>query len=267
MAQAQRTTAQRFEVKYLLSESQACAICDYIEPWVQKDGHLGASSAYRLTSLYYDSPQLTTYWSSEYGEKNRFKVRVRRYDFDASLFLEIKRRTDRIIRKQRVPITEEDAEAFLRYNASLYSMTDGLHPAEREVCYAFRDLVDALGAGPRVLVRYEREAYVSALEEPVRLTFDRRLCCSPCFTYTRDLWSTDREWHDVEGYPIIFEVKFTNAFPGWVKRMIQRFGLSSCSVAKYVLAVDALNRIGIVTEGTGPQAVAASGKWGVNVAL
>lgn len=250
-AQSRSTTAERFEVKYLITESLALGICDYIAPYVQADPHLDGTKAYGLTSLYYDNARLATYWSSECGEKNRYKIRVRRYGTDGGLYLEIKRRVGQVVRKQRARISESDAEALLHRNASPLSMADRISPEKRDTYHAFTDLVDRIGATPRVLVRYSREAYVSALEEPVRLTFDRQLCCVPCCTYRSDIWRDECLWYEVGDYPLIFELKFTNVFPGWVRRMVERFELRQRSVAKYVLCVKSLNRHGIVIGGSG----------------
>ena len=90
---AERVVAQRFEAKYVIGELQAEAITHYIKPFVEPDPH---APEYPVTSLYLDSPDLALYQSSDMGEKNRFKLRVRSYD-DAPrspLFLEVKQRID-----------------------------------------------------------------------------------------------------------------------------------------------------------------------------
>jgi hypothetical protein len=48
----------------------------------------------------------------------------------------------------------------------------------------------------------------------------------------------------VNGFEVIFEVKFTNTFPEWVADAIRRFQLVRQSVSKYALCVDALRRAG-----------------------
>lgn len=91
----ERMVAQRFEAKYILTEAAAQAIISYIQPYVHPDPH---GRIYPINSCYLDSDDLKLYWSSEMGEKNRFKLRVRSYSEkpEAPLFLEIKRRVDQL---------------------------------------------------------------------------------------------------------------------------------------------------------------------------
>jgi hypothetical protein len=41
---------------------------------------------------------------------------------------------------------------------------------------------------------------------------------------------------------VVFEIKFTGAFPGWVEDIVRRFELEPRSVPKYALSIDELFR-------------------------
>jgi len=241
------TTSQRFEIKYVISELLAEAIVDYIAPYITTDKHGGWRQSYVINSLYLDSSALALYWSSAVGEKNRFKLRIRSYTDkpEDPVFFEIKRRIDQVILKQRAITTRDTVERVLR--GQIIPDTVFLKPSsqERTNLYAFRDHIEYLHATPKAMVRYEREAYVSSLEEPVRITFDRRLSALSCEHYDPTLWTYDSRWLTLDDIPVILEVKFTDRFPGWVTRMVQRFGLIRTSFAKYVTCVDALKHTGM----------------------
>ena len=242
-----KITAQRFEFKYAVTEVQAMAIRDYIDAHVEKDLHLDAERDYPILSLYYDDPQMYTFWSSEKGEKNRYKLRARTYttQADAPIFLEVKRRTNWVLRKHRVRLGSRQARQFLGNNRSTADVVAIGSPKERQDFYTFRDLVDARQATPRVMVRYRREACVSAHGEPVRLTFDRELRCQTCFLYEDTVWDARGPWYEPPNFQVALEIKFTDVYPGWVEQLVRRFNLTPQSISKYGLCVKELNRQGI----------------------
>ncbi|MFP4380088.1 MAG: VTC domain-containing protein [Candidatus Sumerlaeia bacterium] len=241
-----QTTFQRFEAKYIITETEAACVLDYLSPWLESDRHTKRGVSYDINSLYLDSEKLGLYWSSALGEKNRMKLRIRAYseESDAPVFLEIKRRVNQVILKQRTRLRREamrDLLAGKTLDAGALA-----HPTERERdnYYAFRDCLEHICARPAAFVRYDREAYVSRLEEPVRVTFDRNLCCLPCDHYAEDMWKKNTDWLPVDAASVILEIKFTNAFPAYVARVVQRFGLRQTSFAKYVHCMNALQRRG-----------------------
>lgn len=248
-----RITAQRFEFKYAITEVQALAIRDYIVTYMSPDLHLDGERDYPLVSLYYDNPRMATYHSSEAGEKNRFKLRARAYLADEveAVYLEVKRRTNLVLRKHRARLSAGQASLFFEQNRASQDFLDNATQIERNDFYTFRDLMDGHNATPRVLVRYRREAYVAAYGEPVRITFDRALAGRPCFTYRNHMWTADERWYDVPNFQVALEIKFTDSFPNWVHKLIQRFNLSAQSICKYALCVKEMNRNGIYLSGTG----------------
>jgi len=243
---------QRFEAKYFIRELEAQAIRDYMVPYVTHDPHAEPGKSYTVSSLYLDSPDLCLCQSSVRGEKNRFKLRIRTYghDLDLPVFFEVKRRVDQVIQKERSTVLREHVDALLRgygFGPEVLVKAGDMHLARLD---RFRDYVDSLSATPRCMVRYEREAYMSALEEPVRITFDRRLSCRPALTYSPEVWNFAREWREVHGFEVVMEVKFTDALPLWTRRLIQHFELVRVSVAKYVECVKALQEAGVRLTGS-----------------
>jgi len=242
-----RKVFQRFEAKYVISELEAEAIKDYMEPYVFIDPCATPNGDYPVNSLYLDSRDLRMFWSSETGEKNRFKLRIRSYSDNpaAPVFFEIKRRIDRIIMKQRACVGREYVSRILHHDDIGRNMLVWPDDKEMENLYQFRDYMDMFAAVPCVMVRYLREAYMSNLEEPVRITFDRYLTCLPVERYNLAVWSHGSAWRDLNDVPLILEIKFTDVVPSWLTQLVQRFHLSRDSFAKYVNCVKALKRDGV----------------------
>ena len=241
-----QTTSQRFEAKYIIREFQAQMILDYMAPYVTTDSHVKWGEPYVINSLYLDSPQLELFWSSRLGEKNRKKLRIRSYTDhpEDPVFFEIKRRVNQVILKQRAIIKREYVPAILRGEEIPLDAFLKPTPKERNNFYAFRDIMESMNAGPIMMVRYTREAYMSNLEEPVRITFDRELAGLACREYHHGVWTYGPHWSEIEVAPVIMELKFTNTFPSWVRRIIQRFHLPQTSFAKYVTVVEVIKQEG-----------------------
>lgn len=239
---------QRFEAKYYLHELEAQAVLSAMMPYVTSDPHVPPGQSYAILSLYLDSPDLTLCESSEFGEKNRFKLRVRSYGEgpEAPVFLELKRRIDKVIKKERVGVKRSYLPQILRGKGFCEDALLNPSRGALQKLYNFRDYQESINAMPRCMVRYTREAYMSDLEEPVRISLDRCLSTMPVAGYSEDIWSYDnKRYKEVDAFDVMFEIKFSNAMPFWVRQLIQTFELTRSSCAKYVECVRMLEREGI----------------------
>ncbi len=241
------TLFQRFEAKYWVSEMEVAAIQTYMQPYVKPDKHAGADNRYEINSLYLDSEAMELYRSSTYGERNRFKLRLRSYsDAPADpVFFEVKRRIDRVIYKERAMVRRDRVAALL--HGTGYDADTLVEPSAAGLArlLRFRDYMERLGAMPQCMVRYVREAYVSALGEAVRISFDHTLSGLPAPYYAPEVWSYGPAWHPMDMCQCIMEVKFSGVLPGWAGNLIRHFELTRISVAKYVHVVDAFKEKGI----------------------
>lgn len=237
----------RREAKYILSsEAQAAAIRDTIRAHMEPDPHAAGwpDLRYPLASLYLDTPGLDLYRGTVCGEKNRHKLRIRRYFVPGSpAFFEVKSRVDQIIRKRRAAVRPEAIAELVAgavprmahlHSKSARDLTDLLF---------FRDLMHAAHASPRIRVRYFREAWAGTTENRLRITFDREVTCSP--TSSADVLGESSRWIEACNLPVILEIKFDHVMPDWVARLVQRFDLTRTSVPKYVMSIDAARRLGV----------------------
>lgn len=230
----ERTVAQRFEAKYFLSEVEVEMLRDFISPYTAPDKH---GLVYPVTSLYLDSADRATYRASLHGEKNRFKLRIRGYEGSAGkpLFAEVKQRIGRVIRKHRACLRPDAANRMTSEGSlgedALLAYGD---PQQHENLMLFSELSSRLQARPKIGVRYSREAYVSTLEEPVRITLDRDIAFARVPDDLHELWGGSATWLPLSDMPVVLEVKFSDAYPFWVRQLIQRLQLNRISLAKYV---------------------------------
>lgn len=246
-----RMQTRRYEIKYQTDERTAEAIRRVLRTRLEPD-EFGAGPdlpTYSVHSLYLDSPGYDLCRATFHGERNRFKLRVRYYrdDPDEPVYLEIKRRDDRCIRKQRALVGRGVLPRLLA--GEFPALGHLVRPSARgiEDLEAFCRLAVRLGVRPSAHVAYEREAWLSAGHNSVRVTFDREVRCEPVDAVNL----TTGFIRPTAVFParVVLEIKFTDRFPDWLRDLVRLHSLTPCSAAKYA---DGLARSGAVRAGSSP---------------
>ena len=214
-----------YEIKFLVPAGRA----DEIRNWARRrlfpdpNAEGGEGDTYRITSLYFDTPEFGVFHRD--GSHGRAKYRVRRYDSAVTVFLERKLRADGIVTKRRmlIPIHElkrlEEADTEWRGNW-------------------FRRRVHAREMSPSCQISYVRTALVGQTGDGlIRLTLDDGLCASP--VSGANFRSLAGSTPMLNGQSIL-EMKFRMAMPALFKEIVKEYKLSSRPVSKYRLAIPAL---------------------------
>ncbi len=235
---------QRYECKYLVPESVAAALRRRLLPFLQPDEHAAGSPdhTYPVSTLYLDGSELQLYRETVEGKKQRYKLRIRAYTDDPTvpLFAEIKRRHDGIVHKQRCPVPRA---ALATITAGTPPDLSAMRPAQASALLEFCRLVQLRRALPTVVVRYDRQAYVGAVEPESRVTFDRAL--RTLRTDQPVLPVQDARFQPVAVRGVVLELKFTNRCPNWMLQAVQHFGLRRISFSKYCRSVDRIGATGL----------------------
>jgi hypothetical protein len=230
-----RTLWCRYEMKYVISESKAAAIVRFIEPYLQLDCYCSALpvGSYPIVSLYLDSDNLQLCRESLQGLLNRFKLRIRSYSDnpDYPRFFEIKRRANTVIIKSRARVMPNNVSVLL---AGHYVPPLQNHQTEADALRQFQLYMKSIGAGPKLLIRYMRQAYEGEGENRVRVTFDRQLVYK--VSNNTGISLNGQGWqHNISG--VVLEIKFTGRYPAWLGRMVRYFDLRQQSMSKYVTSM------------------------------
>lgn len=242
-----RLQRQRFEYKYIIDEHQARAIRPHLNAQLELDENgVGLKeNSYPVHSLYLDSGILDTFWSTINGDKNRYKLRIRFYNNspDSPVFLEIKRRMNNCILKQRGGVWKAAVPWLLA--GHLPGPGDLVRNDIRSInaIHNFLRLVESLKAKPLAHVAYLREAYVDPVSDNVRVTLDRQVR-----TELRREATFSTEMKDPSlpfGDQVILELKFTDRFPNWCRDLVEHFGLVQCGAAKYCEGLAGLPSMGL----------------------
>jgi len=233
-----RMLACRFELKYLISDAKAAAIEGYIRPFLEYDRYskLQRGGMYPIVSLYCDSPDMQLCRETLYGLKNRFKLRIRSYTDEPEYprFFEIKRRINRVIMKSRARVMDEDIAPLLAGR----QLPQRGYTTDEAALNQFQLYTASINAGPRVLIRYMRQAFENTSENRVRVTFDRQLCYKVTDDPQVRLGGSDWQRNALTEGHVILEIKFTGTFPAWLSRMAAIFELDARSVSKFATSIE-----------------------------
>lgn len=221
---------RRFEFKYLLTTEEVESIKRHIRRYVEPDAFAAPyGGSYKVYSLYYDSPRFYYYWQKMDGVNRRKKIRLRTYRYDGKFypyaFLEIKRKVDAVILKDRVLLDRAKCERLIAE-----SEIDG-----GEVYAEFENERIKRSISPKVLVVYDREPYLGKYNLHFRVTFDKNIRA----VQNDNLFYEGNDFEDVSDNYIVMELKYNGTLPFYMNQVIKEFNLDRVAFSKYAGAVDA----------------------------
>ena len=222
----------RFEVKYLVATRAADELIAELGEYITPDPHSEDQRGYSIYSVYWDSAGWRFFWEKLEGYKQRSKLRFRRYLGCEDVFLEIKDREDRTLRKRRaVWPAERVARAF-----GDGSRLDWELAADDPVAAAAMTLIERYRLAPKVAIRYRRRALFGRFDPELRVTFDSRL------QYRCDALDIaqpfERGKYLLDPRVTVMEIKYNHRAPIWLTKLIRRRELNLVRMSKYCTAID-----------------------------
>lgn len=228
----------RFELKYLVSLEQAEIFKKALRNYLFSDEH--GNGSYKLSSLYFDSPDFRCYWEKIDGIRFRRKLRIRHYEngnlltLNTPVFVEIKQRIDRVTQKRRVLMPYSDALALCnRRELPMKVLAEDQAVVSEVYSYLWE-----YNLRPVSIVRYQRQAFIGAeYDLGLRVTFDTQLGYQVHQLRLQDvttlpMLSPDRA---------VMEIKVNERLPYWLADMIAAHNLKTVRVSKYCRSIDLAN--------------------------
>ena len=226
---------QRYEFKYHIPTQFADKLVPALLKYMDFDPHVKGNkdNAYEVHSIYLDSPNLKNYHEKIEGDLFRKKLRMRSYTKDVKkdtpIFVEIKRKYNMVIIKDRITTTPENAIKLAEENiiSKIPKVGD-----DRVLDEFMQDKL--LGTmTPKVLISYKRKPLVGRTGSNLRVTFDYDIQAAR--TSKIDFSKPTKPI-----YPgmLIMEVKFNDILPYWLHEIIQKHTLEAWPYSKYCFGME-----------------------------
>lgn len=234
--------AGRLEYKYLVPNELLADIRKDMQPFVTVDrfAERRRPHEYTIKSVYYDTPSMACYHEKVNGVDERKKFRVRGYNETLPsdiIFLEIKRKVNNFISKNRAPLHYRDVDAlFATGDIDAYVLAANGDRKGRDDARQFFYHFIRLRLSPQIMVVYDREAFFGRFDPILRVTLDKNLRSAPCVFQT----GLHRPCALRPAMPryFILEVKFYGCLPAWMTAIINRYQLPRLALSKYTICLD-----------------------------
>lgn len=228
----------RLEYKYLLPLNIIDQLRSDLLRYMEYDDFASRKpqKGYTVRSIYLDSYDFKCYYEKLDGILTRNKFRVRGYDSrdeNKNIFLEIKRKHDGFISKDRYPVPLQN----FGQKWSIDSCTNDGIAEEDEALSNFSYHYHLKNLQPKVLVTYDREPFQCKFGSSLRITFDKNLRSKPVSSF--ESLFDDHDLTKSYGDRFIFEIKFFQVLPQWINSVLMKYDLTRISVSKYTTSIDA----------------------------
>ena len=234
----------RFELKYVVDGETKQRFFDAIRTEMQPDPY-GENAKYRVSSVYFDTPDYQAVYEKLDGESNRKKYRLRYYGLEqnsatpgvSAAYMEIKHRIQNTVYKQRAELSQEGALKILLNARELCQL--GSYTVSPENCLPICNDVQRTAAYQNLhaaqTITYIREALQGKHDTRLRVTADSR-----CQAYAPSCFAmveTNKGTPILDENLLVLEIKFDSAIPCWIRDILQSQHLRLQRFSKYAAGV------------------------------
>ena len=216
-----QTVFNRYEKKYLMPETICSALQKRLRPYMQMDQY----GLHTICNIYYDTPEYALIRRSNEKPVYKEKLRLRSYGiptFDSTVFLEIKKKYQKVVNKRRIPLTLRQAYDYLER---------GIRPDPD--CQILREIDFFLKRYPLrrgVYLAYDRIAMFQKENPDFRITFDRNIRSRQV---DMGLEKGDAGQLLLPEGCCLMESKIMGAAPIWFVRILSELKIYPVSFSKY----------------------------------
>ncbi len=216
----------RVEDKYNCTATDLITLQSRIGAVLRPDENEGGDEGYSITSLYFDDFRDSCLRDTEDGVNRRNKYRIRIYNNALSVIkLEVKSKRDNRILKRSKSISIAEMKRLMNGEC----IEDDA--SEKDPATLFNMAIKTQGLRPRVIVSYERKAYVY---EPgnVRITFDRNIRAGG---RVEEFGQKNISYEFLREYDKVLEVKYDEFIPDFLLQLLELGNMQQTAYSKYQL--------------------------------
>lgn len=212
---------KRYELKYILDESQYEAVMEAINSHMKLDKY-GKTT---ICNIYFDTPNDLLIRRSVEKPIYKEKIRIRSYGIakdDSTVYIELKKKYEDVVYKRRISSTYEKALDYLVNDGKLEDSQ-----ILREIDY-FKSVYKDIR--PVWVISYDRYAYYTEADENFRVTFDTNILARD------DDLSLTKECRGeklLDEEKVLMEIKTASAIPLWLCEALSKNCIYKTSYSKY----------------------------------
>lgn len=216
-----KLTFKRYEKKYLLSAEKFEMLWQRMEQYIEPDDFFKST----VCSIYYDDDEYSLIRHSIEKPVYKEKLRVRSYNVpraDGKVFVELKKKFEGIVYKRRVPMSAQEAEAYLSGEKAA--------PVDSQMIHEIDWFMHENHPVPKVFIACDRLAYRAKDNRELRITFDRNIRWRET-----DLHLTSGCFGEplLEAGQVLMEIKIPGAAPLWLANMLSELEIFPQGYSKY----------------------------------
>ena len=216
-----QTVFNRYEKKYLMPEEVYLALRERLAPRMQVDQY----GLHTICNIYYDTPDYDLIRRSIEKPVYKEKLRLRSYgipDLDSTVFLEIKKKYQKIVNKRRIPLTLQQAYDYVER---------GIRPEQdSQILQEIDFFLKRYPLQRGLFLAYDRIALYQKDNPDFRITFDQRIRSRQV-----DMGLENGDSGSLllpDGY-YLMESKILGATPLWFARTLSELDIYPVSFSKY----------------------------------
>lgn len=221
-------SAVRKEIKYNINDNDFNLINHNLSYLIKKDFNC-KDEYYTISSIYFDTYKKTSYNQVKNGINNRWKYRIRYYNYDSSYInLEKKHKINGLTKKTTVRITKEELKLILDNKIKINKNN---HPLLNE----FIIKMETEYLRPVILIEYDRIPYTYKIGN-VRITLDFNIRYTNKFD---KLFNKDKKVYYI--HEKVLEVKYNELIPDFIRYRLELNHLEQVSFSKFNKCINSLN--------------------------
>lgn len=224
----------RHEFKYFISYYQYLILKSRLGQVLKLDPNADSDGDYLIRSLYFDDVYDSALFEKNFGVNIRKKYRIRTYNYsNNTIKLERKFKVGQYVCKQSDKLTKEEYSSIMNNNLNFLIESPGV--VKKDFFLNIKNKI----LRPKVIVDYEREAYISDISD-VRITFDKNLRVAYS---SNDIFDKNIATQCIVPMPrLILEVKYNEFMPSHIGDLLKING-ELTAISKYVFCRTQKNNI------------------------
>lgn len=240
------TVFKRYEKKYLMNEAIMNRMLPEILNHMEPDKFCRDGQTYSISNIYFDTEGFDVIRESLAKPFYKEKLRLRSYGIPSSsediVFLEMKKKVNRMVTKRRAKLTAGEAERFLAKGEYPEDSSYMTAQVLKEINYYLSH--KKVTAAMRI--SYERMAFFDREDSEFRLTFDQDI------RYVRGkvgLYDQEKGKLLLPEDARLMEVKVSNAYPMWFANLLSEENVHIASFSKYGVAYKSYLKEDVIEDG------------------